>query len=93
MSTLSKVVDISSLASLQVILQRSQKDDLAFLAFAILSGIFYNFYIREKPDPYHHVWFEKPQQTDGSRKVDTRDIASKLEETVSIQLRFSTGID
>lgn len=81
MSTLSKVVDISSLASLQVILQRSQKDDLAFLAFAILSGIFYNFYIREKPDPYHHVWFEKPQQTDGSRKVDTRDIASKLEET------------
>jgi NADPH-ferrihemoprotein reductase len=82
MSTLSKVVvDISSLDSLQIIFQRTQKDDLTFLAFAILSGIFYSFYIREKPDPYHHVWFEKPQQIDGSRKADTRDIASKLEET------------
>ncbi|CZR67340.1 related to NADPH-cytochrome P450 reductase (CprA) [Phialocephala subalpina] len=82
MSTLSKVVvDISSLDNLQIIFQRTQKDDFIFLAFAILSGIFYNFYIREKPDPYHHVWFEKPQQIDGSRKADTRDIASKLEET------------
>jgi NADPH-ferrihemoprotein reductase len=85
MASLSKMVDISPFASVESILQHTQKDDVAFLAFIILSGIFYNLYIKEKPDPYHHVWFEKPQQTDANSKgADTRDIGLKLEESVSL---------
>jgi NADPH-ferrihemoprotein reductase len=88
MSTLSKMVDLSSYTSVESILQHTQKDDVAFLAFVILSGIFYNFYIKEKPDPYHHIWFEKPQQTDANAKgADTRDIGLKLEESVSTWTR------
>ena len=85
MTALSKM-DISSFASVESILQRTQKDDIAFLAFIFLSGILYNFYIKEKPDPYHHVWFEKPQQTDANaRGANTRDIGVKLEESVSVE--------
>ena len=85
MASLSNMVDISSFASVESILQHTQKDDVAFLAFIILSGIFYNLYIKEKPDPYHHVWFEKPQQTDANSKgADARDIGLKFEENVSL---------
>jgi NADPH-ferrihemoprotein reductase len=85
MTTLSNM-DISSIVSVESILQRTQKDDVAFVAFIILSWIFYDFYIKEKPDPYHHIWFEKPQQTDvNARGADTRDIGVKLEESVSFR--------
>lgn len=91
MPSLSKMVDISSFASVESILQHTQKDDFAFLTFIILSGIFYNLYIKEKPDPYHHIWFEKPQQTGANTKgADTRDIGLKLEECVSQYLQRST---
>lgn len=39
----------------------------------------------DRPDPYHHVWFEKPQIADtaaGARVKETRDISKKLEDTV-----------
>ena len=39
----------------------------------------------DRPDPYHHVWFEKPQVADAAasgKPKETRDIAQKLEETV-----------
>lgn len=86
MATLSKMMDISPFTSVESILQHTQKDDIAFLAFIILSGIFYNLYIKERPDPYHHIWFEKPQQTDANAKgADTRDIGVKLEESVSLE--------
>ena len=82
MSTLSKLVD-PSILGVQSLLQQAQKDDFAFLALIILTGIFYNVYIKEKPDPYHHVWFERPQATEGNAKgADTRDIGVKLEESV-----------
>ena len=78
------MVNISSFATVESILQHTQKDDVTFLALIILSSIFYNFYINEKPDPYHHTWFEKPQQTDANAKgADTRDIGLKLTEGVS----------
>ena len=81
----SKIVDLSSYVSVESLLQQAQKDDVAFLALIILTGIFYNLYIKEKPDHYHHVWFEKPQQTDASSKrAETRDIGLKLEESVSL---------
>ena len=83
MSTLSKMVDPSFFAGVESLLQQAQKDDFAFLALIILTGIFYNVYIKEKPDPYHHVWFEKPQTADANAKgADTRDIGVKLEESV-----------
>lgn len=85
MSTLSKMLDLSSFASVDRLLQHAQTDDLAFLILAIFSGIFYNVYIRDKPDPYYHLWFEKPQKTDANQKgPETRDIAVKLEESVSL---------
>jgi NADPH-ferrihemoprotein reductase len=85
MATLSRLVDISSPVSVESILQRTQKDDYAFLTFIILSGIFYNLYIKQKPDPYCHIWFEKPQQTDANaRGTDTRDIGEKLKEAVCL---------
>ena len=81
------MAEMSTLVSVESILQHTQKDDIAFLALIILSGIFYNFYIKERPDPYHHIWFEKPQATDANAKrADTRDIGLKLEESVSCPL-------
>lgn len=83
MATISKLVDPSILSGVETLLQHTQKDDLVFLALIILTGIFYNVYIREKPDPYHHVWFERPQTADANAKgADTRDIGVKVEESV-----------
>lgn len=87
MATMSKMLDLSTLASASVLntLHHTPKDDIAFLALLLVSGILYNLYFKEKPDPYHHVWFEKPQQTDADRRgPETRDIALKLEESVSL---------
>lgn len=93
MSALSKMVDLSHLTSAQSIFQHTQKDDIAFLVLAIISGLFYNRYLREKPDPYWHLWFEKPQQIDANQKgPETRDIAVKLEETVrSMQIPLAAA--
>jgi NADPH-ferrihemoprotein reductase len=83
MTTLSKLVDPSVFWIIESLIQHTQKDDVAFLALIILTGIFYNLYLKEKPDPYHHVWFERPQATDANAKgADTRDIGVKLEESV-----------
>ncbi|KEQ73148.1 putative NADPH-cytochrome P450 reductase [Aureobasidium namibiae CBS 147.97] len=38
----------------------------------------------DRPDPYHHVWFEKPQVSDAAASdgvKETRDISQKLQET------------
>jgi NADPH-ferrihemoprotein reductase len=83
MATMSKIVDVSSPTRLESILHYTQNDDVAFLAFIILTGLFYSLFIKENPDPYHNLWFEKPQSTDVNAKADTRDIGAKLEENVS----------
>jgi NADPH-ferrihemoprotein reductase len=84
MATISKIVDVSSWLGLESILHYTQNDDVAFLAFIILTGLFYSLVIKEKPDPYHNLWFEKPQSTNANTKeADTRDIGAKLEESVS----------
>jgi hypothetical protein len=71
--------------------QYAQNDDIVFMTLFIFSGIFYNFYIRDQPDPYHHVWFEKPQQIDGNY-IDpgTRDIGVKLEQSVGTEFSKTT---
>lgn len=82
-------IESSSLIGVERILEHIQKDDAIFLALVILSGVLYNFFIKDKPDPYRHVWFEKPQQTDVNRKgPDTRDIGLRLEESVSLRCHF-----
>ena len=81
---MSKLIDVSSLASLESKLLLLQKDDVAFLTLLLFSGLFYTFFLRDKSDPYHHLWFEKPQATNlEARAVETRDIGQKLEESVS----------
>ncbi|PVH73461.1 riboflavin synthase domain-like protein, partial [Cadophora sp. DSE1049] len=38
--------------------------------------------IRDKPDPHHHLWFEKPQaSTSSGQSAETRDVGQKLEQT------------
>ncbi|KAG4431707.1 hypothetical protein IFR05_012806 [Cadophora sp. M221] len=80
MSTL-QLTEVYSLAGVKNILQTHQKDDAAFLAFVLLCTLFY-LKIRDKLDPHHHLWFEKPQAgTSNGQKAETRDIGEKLGET------------
>ena len=84
MATASTLGEVLSVIRLQDIFESTQKDDVALLAFLVITGLFYSFFIKEKTDPYHHLWFEKPQSTDGNAKeADTRDIGVKLEESAS----------
>ncbi|KAH7417792.1 NADPH-cytochrome P450 reductase [Cadophora sp. MPI-SDFR-AT-0126] len=81
MSTL-QLSDISSLATVKSILQHQQNDDAAFVAFFLACCLFYALKIRDKPDPHHYLWFEKPQASaSNGQNAETRDIGQKLEET------------
>lgn len=43
----------------------------------------------DRPDPYHNLWFEKPQEKDSAgnaRAKETRNIAQKLEESVCTEI-------
>jgi len=40
----------------------------------------------DKPDPYHHLWFERPQLKDGDTRLaskQTRNIAQRMKDLVS----------
>ncbi|KAJ5762286.1 uncharacterized protein N7511_005668 [Penicillium nucicola] len=60
-----------------------------YAALAVLGGVSAGYLSRgllwDKPDPYHHLWFERPQLKNGgqlgSASKETRNIAQKLEET------------
>ncbi|MAD85820.1 MAG: hypothetical protein CL912_22890 [Deltaproteobacteria bacterium] len=83
MSTL-QLQDVS-LLNVKSIFQYHQNDDVAFVAVLLVCCLFYTIKIRDKPDPHHHLWFEKPQtSTSNGHSPETRDIAQKLEQTVSI---------
>lgn len=78
-------MDTLMFESVESLFQHAERDDIAFFALVVLMGLFYNLCLKEKPDPYHHVWFERPQVTDvNSKRADTRDIGLKLEQTVSL---------
>lgn len=65
-----------------------ESDDIAFLTFVLLLGICYSLrgVTWDKPEPFHHLWFEKPQSDlAGSKIQGTRDIGIKLEKSVRIQ--------
>lgn len=65
-------------------LPQTQGDIAACLALAIALG----FWLRKPwdlPDPYQHVYYEKPQLKNGGgngRAAETRNIAKKLKESV-----------
>ena len=61
-------------------------DDVAVLALIAFAGGGWltRGKLWDKPDPYHHVWFERPQESTrngGNIQKETRNIAQKLEET------------
>ncbi|KAH6669068.1 putative NADPH-cytochrome P450 reductase [Halenospora varia] len=75
------MMDMLSLLELETPFRKPQKDDIAFFLILIFMGLFYNVFIKEKSDPYHQLWYEKPQDIDGNvKKSDTRDIGLKAEE-------------
>jgi NADPH-ferrihemoprotein reductase len=81
-----KAVDIELIAAAQRLLYQLQVDDIAFFGICVFLGVCYSLrrILYEKPDPHHHLWFEKPQGADAdSKEANTRDIGLKLEQTVS----------
>ncbi|KAH8671759.1 hypothetical protein BGZ60DRAFT_527211 [Tricladium varicosporioides] len=74
-------MDIPSVLELYIPCWKPQKDDIAFLCILIFTGLLYNIFIKDQPDPYHQLWYEKPQSIDGNaKKPETRDIGQKVEE-------------
>ena len=72
---------------LREVSKSSGYDDLAVLALLACGGISYlsKGKLWDKPDPYHHLWFERPQERylEGRQvKKETRNVAQKLEEAV-----------
>lgn len=85
---MNKAIDITLVPGLERLFQQLKLDDLAFLGFIILLGACYTSrgIVWAKPDPYHHLWFEKPQAGDEDQKAKTtRDIALKLEQSVRLK--------
>lgn len=60
-------------------------DDFAAMAVLATLSLFYYFVVRDRPDPFLYKMYERPQEKLGLGKLseETRDIAKKLEETVS----------
>ena len=79
---------------LVLVLQRGRAfqmhmDDYLGLSVILLASIVYlsHGYLWDRPDPYHHLWFEKPQSRSISKtqcvpEQQTRNIAAKLKESV-----------
>jgi len=74
-----------SLPNLVDLARNAPLDDVALLGLTVAASVGYLSKGRlwNKPDPYHHTWFERPQEKDAARNAqkETRDIAQKLEET------------
>lgn len=72
-----------------VLAPQSLIDTAAITAVVLVSAAFFlREYTWDKPDPYHHLWYEKPQENSGFGPVKqgvTRNIAQRLEELVSSQ--------
>lgn len=72
-----------------VFLRQLELDDFTFLGLILVIGVCYALrgIVWDKPDPYHHLWFEKPQAgIIGSKSKETRDIGLKLEQNVSVSI-------
>lgn len=77
-------MDIASHLDIEGRHRKLSVDDVAFLGLVLLFSVCYSLYFKDKPDPYQHVWFEKPQGSGSNLKeAEIRDIGKKLEQTVS----------
>ncbi|KAI9820784.1 MAG: hypothetical protein M1827_005155 [Pycnora praestabilis] len=84
-SFISYAVSANTLSDLAKLSQSIALDDIAVLSVIALgtAGYLLRGIAWDKPDPYHHVWFERPQEKDAAgrqTKKETRNIAQKLEE-------------
>ncbi|RDW77870.1 hypothetical protein BP5796_05722 [Coleophoma crateriformis] len=78
---MSKLFGTSHLAALDTLLIQTHIDDIIFILYAVVSYTLYHRYVKEKPDPYHHIWFDRPQSINGSCKTaESRNISTKLDE-------------
>jgi len=87
-SILSNAVSANALTDIAKLSQSASYDDILVLILVFLGSIGYLLrgIVWHKQDPYHHVWFERPQESEtGARQIRkrTRNIAEKLEEAVS----------
>lgn len=86
MDSISKLVENSLITGFESIIRKSETDDVLLLMAVLAGSVAYSLYtlFGNKPDKYHHLWFEKPQlMGDNSRKAATRDVGLKLEKSVS----------
>ncbi|KIX94670.1 uncharacterized protein Z520_09716 [Fonsecaea multimorphosa CBS 102226] len=86
----SQVLEISSIPQLVGLVTRSlQPTSIADYAALVIAAVIVAGYLTrgalwDKPDPYYHIYFERPQQRDGvvsSQTQAERNIAKKLSET------------
>lgn len=87
-STLSNTVSANTFTEIAKLSQSASYDDILVLIIIVLGSIGYLLrgIVWDKQDPYHHVWFERPQESEAGarqKKKRTRNIAEKLEEAVS----------
>ncbi|KAG0650096.1 NADPH-cytochrome P450 reductase [Hyphodiscus hymeniophilus] len=77
---ISKVVLERTLPQLIHIEHALTLDDIAVLLFIALcsAGYFCNGRLWNKPNPYDHLWYERPQGTATSTSAATRDISKKM---------------
>lgn len=68
-------------------IKQLHRDDIAALILVLLLSIAYSLkgLVWDKPDPYYHLWFTKPQgeEAGSSKKATTRDVALKIQQDVS----------
>jgi len=80
-------MDSSTTNITALLLRRPEFDDIAFLGVVLLLSICYSLkgIAWARPDPHHHLWFEKPQSDIvSSKSKETRDIGLKLEQSVRL---------
>lgn len=87
-SIISSAVSSNTFTDIVKLSQSASYDDVLVLILIILGSVGYLLrgIVWDKQDPYHHVWFERPQESGASArqmKKRTRNIAEKLEEVVS----------
>lgn len=71
---------------LELLIPATYSDATALAVIAAASAAYtLRKYTWDRPDPYEHIWYERPQANDakGAATRTTRNIAERLEELVS----------
>lgn len=91
-----RAASANTLTDITKLSQRTSYDDILVLVLTVLGLIGYLLrgIVWDKQDPYHHVWFERPQESEAGarqREKKTRNIAEKLQEAVRTLFPISLG--